>query len=122
MTTVVTKEQLMTNRVPEPEEVPIPGLDGVVRIRGLSRAQVLKIKTEEREADEKREEGEEGEPVSFESRLVSAGLVEPAMTPEEVEVWRHSSLSPEIEEVTKAISTKSALNKGADKEAYKSTS
>ena len=36
------------------------------------------------------------------------------MTPEQVEVWRNSSLSPEMEEVTKKISAKSGLAKGAD--------
>lgn len=105
---VLTAEQLMADRVPPPEDVPIPELGGVVQVRGLSRAQVLEIK--------QKDDG-----FSFEAHLISAALVAPVMTPEQVEVWRNSSLSPEMEEVTKKISAKSGLAKGADKEAYKST-
>lgn len=107
MSHVVTAEQLMTDRVPPTEEVPIEGL-GVVRVRGLSRAKVLALKA----ADD--------DSINFEARLVSAGLVEPAMTPEQVVAWQEASVASELEEVTKVISGKSGLTKGADKEAYKS--
>lgn len=100
----LTKEQLTTPRLRE-QEVPIEGL-GTIRIRSLSRKEVLGLK---------QFDGSE-----FEQRLVSLGMVEPAMTPEDVDAWQAASLSDELEQVTREISRVSGMAKGAAKEAYKS--
>lgn len=100
------KAKLLAPRLPKPHDVELPGI-GTVSVRGLSRAEVLELQ----DVDGRLE---------FERKLVSLGMVRPAMTPEDVAAWQAASLSDEIETITKKISELSGLEAGARKRAYKS--
>ena len=103
----VDKKVLLKARLPT-AVVELEGV-GEVRVRGLSRAEVLyDLKAVDRSV--------EG---AFERRLVSLGMVEPELTEDEVAVWQQGSPSQEIEEVTDKIATMSGLADTAAKDAYK---
>lgn len=103
----VGKEELLNQSLPV-DEVEIPG-KGTVRVRGLSRAEAL---DELRKVDR-------SVSGAYECRLVSLSLVEPALTDDEVRLWRESSTSPELDVVLEAISVLSGMTKAAAKAAYK---
>lgn len=99
----IDKAALFTPRLPE-EDHEIPGL-GTVRIRSLSRAEVLAIRGKTLSVDE------------MERRLLSSALLAPALTEKEVGQWQAASAAGELEPVTKAIMRLSGLHEAADKEA-----
>lgn len=90
------------------DDVPVPGF-GTVRVRGLSRFEVLHIQSNH------------GKGVAAVEQLtVSLGLIDPPMTEAEVKVWQKVDVSGEIDPVTQRIGELSGMIRGADKEAYKS--
>jgi hypothetical protein len=101
---VIDKATLIANtRVVKHRTVTIPGV-GDVEVRGLTRAESLQAQEAETKAD-------------LECRAIAAGLVEPAMTVEEVAEWQASSLSVALDIVTKAIFELSAMLPGQQEEA-----
>lgn len=76
---ILSKETLLKSGLPE-ETITVDGL-GTVRVRSLSRAEFLRI----RQAD--------GE--GWEIGIVACGLVEPALSEEEVRDW-HGRVAPRI--------------------------
>lgn len=98
------KEQLFTSGVPE-ADVEIPG-KGTVRVRGLTRAEVLKAT------------GGGGDIAVIERRLLAAGMVSPTLTENDARRWQERSLAYELQPVTEAIERLSGMDKGAAKEAY----
>lgn len=108
----VSKEALLARRhdtvtgFPE-DDVEVPGM-GTVRVRGLSRHEVIHVQSAK------------GGPVKVEQLTVSLGLVDPQMTEDEVRQWQKLSIGGEMEPVTLAIGRLSGMLPGADKEAYKS--
>lgn len=100
----ISKEQLTSNRIPT-EEVPIPGTDNFVVVRGLSRAEMHAGKgIAERKGDQAQE-----------AFLLSRALVEPALTPEEATAWQAASPFGEINEVQLTINRLSGIGKAAAK-------
>jgi len=76
-----------------------------IRVRGLSRTEHLKLRTQE---------------VDFEAHTLSACLVIPAMTVKQAKAWMDKAPAGEITGVTSKISELSALDENAGKAAYKS--
>ena len=99
----IDKAALFAPRLPE-EDHEIPGL-GTVRIRSLSRTEVLGIRGKSLPVDE------------MERRLLAAALVAPALTEKEVGQWQAASAAGELEPVTKAIMRLSGLQEESAKEA-----
>lgn len=102
----VDKEALFKPRLPE-EEVDVPGV-GAMRVRGLSRAEVV----------DQLNEVDRSIPGAFEARIVAMSLVEPSLTDDEVQRWRAASPPDEIGVVVDKINELSALTKQAVKDAY----
>jgi hypothetical protein len=74
---IVAKETLLKSHLPE-GTVDLPGI-GTVRIRGLSRAEVLAVAAME--------------PADREIRSISYGLVDPALNEDEAAAWRSNVTS-----------------------------
>lgn len=84
------------------------GALGTVKIRALSRAQVLSFR--KRKVDD---------PGEMERVLIASALAEPALTEDEVRQWQEASPAGELESLTQAISALSGLDTAAAKEAVK---
>jgi hypothetical protein len=98
------KAALLAKRLPE-EDLELPGV-GVVRLRGLSRAQALAandLTSEQREL-----------------RWLHLGFVDPAMTEEDVQQWRDAATYAEIELVAEKIAELSGMAETSVKDATKS--
>lgn len=93
------KDKLLTRRLDE-DDVKIPGV-GTVRVRGLSRAEVLKIQRLGKK--------------DAEAHTMALGLVDPQMTFEEVQQWAAASPAGEMEPVSRRIAELSGIVAGADK-------
>ena len=102
----VSKEALFKPRLAE-ETVEIPDV-GEVRIRALSRSEVLGFR--KRKVDGVDE---------MERVLVAAALVDPKLTEAEVGQWQDASDAGELELLTRAIQELSNMDAGAAKEAVK---
>lgn len=100
------KEALFKARLPE-EIVEIPNV-GTVLVRGLSRADIHKM----RKADT-------SEPGSFERLLLAKAMVDPELTEDEVDRWQEAATSGEVDDVVAVITRLSALDKESAKEKYK---
>lgn len=93
------KELLFKPRLDE-RDVVLPAV-GTVRVRGLSREEVLSIR--------------EDRGVDFERRMLATGMVDPALTYDEAGRWMAAATAGEIRPVTEAILQLSGLAQGADK-------
>lgn len=106
MSEIASKEQLLTRApalaVGEPFELP-SGF--TVRIRPLSRGEVLAVKNREMPVD------------LMEQKLLSLALVEPAMSEKDVKVWQAVCVAGELEGVTQRIMELSGLTKAETKAA-----
>jgi hypothetical protein len=101
------KSQLLASRVgTEPYE--IPGV-GTITIRGLSREQM-------HEAGKHADEGVAG----MEAIMLAHGLVEPALTVDEVRQWQANSPAGEIQPIVERINVISGVAGASQKDAYKS--
>lgn len=76
---------------------------GTVRIRGLSRAEVVEL------------QALDGGVAAADRRMLSRALVEPALTEDEVATWQANSPPHEIEALTLAIAELSGMGVGAAK-------
>lgn len=107
----VTKDQLLARRVdtetglPE-EDVPVAGL-GTVRVRGLTRDEVVEL----RSVDDMRE---------HECKTLACGLLDPKLSEAEVREWRKVAVAGELTPVVNRIMWLSGMAGGSAKEAYKS--
>jgi hypothetical protein len=101
-----TESALVAPRLPE-ENVEVPGV-GTVRVRSLSRAEVLEAK------------GTHLSPADEERKLLAASLVSPKLTEKAVAKWQAASAPGEIEKVVDAVVRLSGLDEGTAKEAVKS--
>jgi hypothetical protein len=98
------KEALLKGSLPE-VEVEIPG-KGAVRVRGLSRAEYLQMGIIGQEDLERAE-----------VYMIGHGLVDPALSVEEIRKWRDAVNAGEVDVVTEAINKLSGLNETALKDA-----
>ena len=101
------KELLLKPRLPE-DDVEIPGV-GTVRVRGLSRYEVLLAQREQPKGAG-----------AMERVILRFGLVDPELTEDEVTQWQKASPAGELEPVTRRIQALSGMGEGADKAQYKS--
>lgn len=92
------KERFLKARLPE-KDVDIPGV-GTVRVRGLSRAEAGKLK------------GFLDDPEAGEVFVLTAGLIDPALSEGEVREWLAGAPTDEVESVTNAILGLSGLLDG----------
>ena len=98
------KATLLARRLPE-DDVDVPGV-GTVRVRGLSRAEALAAN--DLDGDER------------ETYWLSCGIVDPALTDEEIRQWRGAATYQEIELVADRIAELSGMRETSAKEATKS--
>jgi hypothetical protein len=102
----VDKELLFRPRLPE-ADVEIPGV-GTVRVRGLTRAEVLSAQGRAKGAE------------AIERVMLSLGMVDPALTEAEAGRWQKASPAGELDPVTRKIQELSGMLDDSAKEAYKS--
>lgn len=95
------KDALLAPRLPE-DDVDIPGV-GTVRVRGLSRDEVLAAQNESDNLP------------AFERRLISCGMVDPQLSVAEAGRWQLGSPAGEIEPVIDRIRALSGLGGDASK-------
>lgn len=98
------RTRLLKPRLPE-REIDLDGV-GTIRVRGLSRAEVLSCKGKQRD---------ELEPV-----LLAMAMVDPALTEDDVHAWRQVATTEEIRVVLETVWDLSGLGEGAGKATYKS--
>ena len=99
------KELLFRPRLPE-GEIDIPGV-GTVRVRGMSRWEMLTAGKLESKGT-----------IAMERAMLAFGMVDPAMTEDEVAQWQKASPASEIQPVVLKINELSGLGKEAPKEAF----
>lgn len=99
------KELLFKPRVPE-ADVDIPGI-GIVRVRGLTRAEAMIIQSVK---------GTE----AIERKMLHFAMVDPKLTEAEAGMWQKASTVGELEAVTRKIQELSGMGEAADRAAYKS--
>jgi hypothetical protein len=102
----VDREALFKARLPE-EEYELAGL-GVLRIRGLSRGEVLAAQHDDPRL------------AVFERRLLARGVVDPKLTETDVGRWQEASPAGEMEPLIKRIEQLSGIGSEVEKGAYES--
>lgn len=102
----VDREALFKERLPE-EDYELPGL-GWLRIRGLSRGEVLAAQRDDPDL------------AVFERRLLARGVVDPVLTVTDVGRWQEASPAGEMEPLIKRIEHLSGIGRGDDKRTYES--
>jgi hypothetical protein len=103
---VIDRDALLKARLPE-RTLDIDGV-GTIRVRALSRAEALEVRAC-------------GEDLAgMEQKILTFGLVDPALSPDDVANWYRAAPAGEIEPITNAIVAMSGLADDAAKEAYKS--
>jgi len=95
------KARLLKSRLGE-KTIPIEGV-GTVRVRGLSRGEVLLLQKSS------------SNPTQLEQKIIAVGMVDPVMSEKEVATWQKVATSGEIDEVVSQINVLSGLAQGAQK-------
>lgn len=98
------KELLFKPRLPE-EDIEIPGV-GTVRIRGLSRHEGIHVSNA-------------NGPEATERRALSLGMVDPALTEDEVGRWQRAAPAGELDPISEAITRLSGMAADSAKEAMR---
>lgn len=104
------KEQLLTRRLDE-ADVSIPGV-GTVRVRTLSRAEVLVLR---QATDTERMDGPRA--LTLERKLLAAAMVDPPLTEAEVGRWQKAAPAGEMGPVMEKVSEMAGLSEASPKEA-----
>jgi hypothetical protein len=107
------KELLFKSRLAE-ADVAIPGV-GTVRVRALSRAEVLMV----RKATDLAGDVDGPRALVLERKMVATAMVSPVLSESEVARWQRASAAGELEPVTDAIQRLSGMLPTAAKEAYR---
>lgn len=103
----VKLDELLTPRLPT-RDVEVPGV-GTVKVRGLSRAEMLEVNQQVRGGDE----------LVMERKLLARAMVEPQMTEAQVGKWQQAAAAGEMQPVVEAVIDLSGLNAEEAKRAYK---
>lgn len=98
------KSKLLANRVPT-GEIEIPGV-GTLKVRGLSRQELI--------------DAQKWEGLEQERKILTAALIDPKLTEDEVAQWQAGSPANEINDVAMRINELSGIAQGAAKESFKS--
>jgi hypothetical protein len=102
---VIDKAALLAVRLPH-DTVALPSGAGEVRVRGLSRAEAVDlVKRVEREEDD----------TLYEVVGIALGLVDPALTEDEVRAWRATAAAGDFMAVSNRIQELSNVDEGAGK-------
>jgi hypothetical protein len=109
----VDKDLLFKPRLAE-ADVEIPGV-GTVRVRALSRAEVLLV----RKATDLAGDVDGPRALVLERKMIATAMVDPVLTESEVGRWQNASAAGELEPVTDAIQRLSGMLPTAAKEAYR---
>jgi hypothetical protein len=109
----VDKDLLLKPRLAE-ADVEIPGL-GTVRVRALSRAEVLLV----RKATDNAEGIDGPRALVLERKMLATAMVDPVLTEAEVGQWQQASAAGELEPVTRRIQELSGMLETSAKEAVK---
>lgn len=109
----VSKDLLLKGRLSE-ETVELPGV-GTVRVRGLSRREVLEVR---KKTDDDAIDGPRA--LALERHMVAAAMVDPVLTEDDVAAWQEAGGAGELDIIGGVIQRLSGLDNGAPKEAYKS--
>lgn len=99
---MLSREEILAKRLKE-RVVEIPGV-GQVKVRALTRDQVVKIRSDG-----------EMDIAEMEQKLITAGLVEPQLSAEDVKAWYEGSPAGELSPVSEAITELSGLSVTAAK-------
>lgn len=98
------KDLLLAKRETDGEAVELPGLGVKVRVRGLTRAEALRVVGQEMTAAES------------ERKLLALALVDPVMTEDDVRQWQKVAPAGELQPVEEAIRRLSGLGASVVKE------
>jgi hypothetical protein len=101
----IDKELLFKSRLPE-ADVEVADI-GTVRVRGLSRAEVLSVQQTQ------------GAAAAIERKMLALALLDPKLTEKEVQKWQEASDAGEIEPVTNKVVELSGMDPEAAKQKYK---
>jgi hypothetical protein len=102
------KDQLLKPRLPE-ADVEIPGV-GTVRVRGLSRDEVLVVR---KATDDAYLDGPRA--LTLERKLLAAAMLDPQLTEAEVGQWQKSAPAGELRPVVEKIQELSGMGEEAPK-------
>lgn len=105
------KKKLLKAR-PLEAEVDVPDV-GTIKVRALTRADVLAIADAQRNADRL------GDRAYFEQLMLASALVDPALTADEVAEWQAVAPSKVIGTVVDAVTSLAALTPDAAKDMFK---
>lgn len=105
------KELLFKPRLPE-ADVDIPGV-GTVRVRGLSRVEVLAV----RKATDNAESMDGPRVLVLERKMLAAAMVDPELTESEVGQWQKAAAAGELEPIVTAVQELSGMLDGSAKAA-----
>lgn len=92
------------------EVVPLPDLKVSVRVRGLSRKEVLTMRL-------LKDKGVLNTEDKWEAHMLSKGLLEPRMSEEQVLAWQAASPAGEMNPVADKVTELSGMNDRPDKQA-----
>ncbi len=98
----------LLNRKANTRDVELPDAGITVKVRGLTRAEALKV------------QGVEMDVAESEVILVARAMVEPAMTEDQVRAWQNVSPAGELELITTAVLELSGMTSSAPKETMQS--
>lgn len=108
------KDLLLKPRIAE-EDVEIPGV-GAVRVRALTRAEVMSMRKSVADEDP---DGPRA--LAIERKMLAQAMVDPAMSEDDVAAWQSASPAGELDRVVAAVQRMSGMDDGAAKGAYKSS-
>lgn len=102
--TYLSGQELLERRALAERDVELAGL-GTVRVRALTRGEVLKLR------------GPGDDFIAFEAGLLAAGMVRPQLSIEEAAAWQDAALPTEIDPVITAIMQLSGMEATAERTA-----
>jgi hypothetical protein len=109
----ISREQLLGQAGPPEADVDLPGV-GVVRVRGLTRIEVLSV----RKAADSAESVDGPRLLVLERKLIAAGMVDPQLSEDDVRAWQNVCPAGQLEPVTEKIQELSGLAEGSEKAAF----
>ncbi len=98
---MIDRERFLKAAVPE-AEVDIPG-EGTVRVRGLTRTEVLGL------------QGLASDQAALERRIIALGLVDPELSAADVDAWYDTAPAGHTDLIVNKVSDLSGITEGAAK-------
>lgn len=108
---MVDKEVLLTPRLNEVADVPIPGV-GTVRVRTLSRAEIFLVR---KATDTEHMDGPRV--LTLERKMLAAAMVDPPLTEAEVGRWQKTAPAGEMDPIVHKVQELSGMLDTSQKEA-----